>query len=284
MTTATMTAPVARATVQRAPLGRLLRAELRWIFRRPRTLIALGLLALVPLLVAIGIKVAGPSSSPAGIVGVLLGNGFALPVVVMMLLLQVMLPLVAAMSAADAIAGESANGTWRGLLLAPIGKVRLFGIKATGVLAVSFAATAVITVSGVICGFALLGSNGLLTLSGSTLGVWAALGRVGLALLWVTVQVFAIGAIALAISASTEHPLVVMAATLAGLIALNVVQQISTLDWLHPYLITQNWTAVIDLLRDPVPTGSLWAGLARGGCYLVIGLSVALARTVSKEG
>ena len=37
------------AVATRAPLARQLRSELRWILRRPRTVIGLGLLCVVPI-------------------------------------------------------------------------------------------------------------------------------------------------------------------------------------------------------------------------------------------
>lgn len=281
------TLPTLRTDATHAPLPRLLRSELRWIFRRPRTLIAIGLLALVPVAVAIGVAVSGSpadTGGPAGLFASLVGNGLALPIVTLMLTLNLLLPLVGAMSAADAIAGESSQGTLRGLLIAPVGRIRLFWVKAAGVLSVVFAAALAIAVVGLVVGLAMLGSGDLLTISGTHIGVGAALGRVALAVLWVTLQAFAVAAIALAISAWTEHPLVVMAATLAGVIVSAVLQSISVLDWLTPYLITDGWGSLVDLLRDPVPVSGLWEGAARAGCYLVIGLSLALARMVTRDG
>ena len=43
-----------------APLGRLLGAEVRWVLRRPRTLVMLGMFALIPVLIAIGVAAADP--------------------------------------------------------------------------------------------------------------------------------------------------------------------------------------------------------------------------------
>ena len=60
----------------------------------------------------------------------------------MTLALALLLPLAVAMAAADAIAGEAAHGTLRGLLLAPVGRLRLVGMKAFGVLVVAVLADA----------------------------------------------------------------------------------------------------------------------------------------------
>lgn len=289
MTTAPTATPQAaamqglRTGATHAPVTRLLRSELRWVFRRPRTLIAIGLLSLVPLAVAIGVVVAGTPDGASGILTALFSDGLALPVVGLSLTLNVLLPLVGAMSAADAIAGESSHGTLRGLLIAPVGRIRLFWVKAFGVFAVVLATAAAIAVVGLVAGAALLGSGDLLTLSGTHVGIGAALGRILLAVLWVAFQVCAVAAVALAISTCTEHPLVVMAATLAGIIVSAVLQGISVLSWLQPYLITSSWSSVVDLLRDPIPAANLWEGVARAGCYMVIGLSLALARMATRD-
>ncbi len=111
-----------------APMGRLLGAEMRWVLRRPRTLVMLGLFALIPVLISIGVAVADATSRGPGLVGAIAGNGLVLPVAAMSLSLLLLLPLAVAMSAADAIAGETSHGTLRGLLLSPVGRLRLVGM------------------------------------------------------------------------------------------------------------------------------------------------------------
>src|SRR5207342_1546186 len=93
-----------------APMGRLLRSEVRWVLRRPRTLVMLGLFALMPVTIAIGVVTAGRGG---GLIGNVAGNGLVLPVVTLILALALLLPLAVGMAAADAIAGEAAAGTLR---------------------------------------------------------------------------------------------------------------------------------------------------------------------------
>ena len=52
-------------TAQNAPIGRLLGSEVRWVLRRPRTLVMLALFALMPVTIAIGV-VASNRSRRAG--------------------------------------------------------------------------------------------------------------------------------------------------------------------------------------------------------------------------
>jgi ABC-2 type transport system permease protein len=284
----TVTAPRFPARqADRAPTARLLRAELVWVFKRPRTWIALTLLALVPIVIAIGVRVAGGANGgngPGGLVSQLVGNGLALPVIGLTFTLALLLPLVGAMWAGDALAGEAAHGTLRGLLIAPVGRIRLLMIKAFGVATAILAASVLIAAVGMITGLILIGSHGMITISGTTVTFGDALLRVAIATGWVAVQVWAVAAIALAVSAFTEHPMVVMAATIAGAVVAGVLSAIPALNWLQPYLLPNAWTALTDVLRDPMPTDGLVHGLAEAGCYLLIGLSVALAKVATKDG
>ncbi len=265
-----------------APLGRLLAAELRWVLRRPRTLVVLGLLALVPLAIAIGIATTGGPSAGRGpgLVAQVAGNGFVLPVVALGLSLTLLLPLAVASAGADAIAGEAATGTLRGLLLAPVGRGRLVVMKAAGVVTVAVLAVVVVAVVGMAAGTVVVGGaqGTLVTLSGTTLGVGEALGRIALVAAWTVGQLLAVGAVALAISTLTEHPLVVLACVLGGLIVFGVLSAIPSLDWLQPVLLTTGFTAGTDVLRDPLPLDGLASSTLRALVYVVLGLAVTVVR------
>lgn len=277
-------APVA-ATPRHAPMVRLLSAEWRWVVRRPRTLVLLGVFALMPILISIGVATAGRAGGPGGLISAIAGNGLVLPVATMTLALALLLPLAVTMSAADAIAGEAASGTLRGLLLSPVGRLRLVGMKAFGVLVVATLTTLVIAVVGVVAGLVVVGGadGQLVTLSGTSVGLGGAVGRVALVALWTIGQLVAVGAIALAISAVTEHPLVVLAAVIGGLIVFGVLTAIPALDWLQPYLLTTGWTAGADVLRDPLPLDGLVESTLRALCYAAIGAGLTVYRMLRRD-
>ena len=288
-----MTRPLGTVTAPRtptAPLGRLLAAEVRWVFRRPRTLVLLGVFALIPVLIAIGVRVADHRAGPGrGLIGAVAGNGLVLPVAAMTVSLALLLPLAVAMASADAIAGEAAAGTLRGLLLAPVGRLRLVVVKAFGVLVVAVAAVLSLAVVGVLAGLLVVGAadggapGQLVTLSGTTVGPGAALARVALVAVWTVGQLAAVGAVALAISALTEHPLVVLAAVLVGLIVFGVLGAIPTLGWLQPYLLTSGFTAGADALRDPLPLDGMADATLRALCYLVVGAATTVLTMLRRD-
>jgi ABC-2 type transport system permease protein len=308
MTTQSSTLPEAGADApgvlparQRAPIGRLLWAEVRWIFRRPRTLVVLGLLATLPVItgIAVDLTLDGPvaptTGGPVGdgpigpggeppIFVTMATSAFVLPLGSLMTLLMLMLPLTVAMAGADALAGEQSHGALRGWLLAPVARGRLLLVKSFGVLVVALVAAALVVTSGLVTGLVLAGTDGLMSMSGTELSVGDVLWRLAVAIAWATVYLMAVGAVALAISASTEHPMVVVVSVLGGLIISGVLMQFSALDWLHPYLLPASVTSLIDLIRDPVSFDGLGEGLVRALCYLVIGMSLAYARLTTKDG
>lgn len=292
--TAVPAAPVPGAT--HAPLPRLLRAELRWVFRRPRTLVGLGLLALMPVVVGLAMTLVDSPGPPGGgpgggsgeggegLVGAAAGNALVLPVATLGIALAMLLPLAAAMAGGDAFAGEAAHGTLRGWLLAPVSRGRLLLVKAVGVATVASTAAFVMALTGMTTGLALNGDASLFTLSGTTLSLPAAAGQVAVAAAWVTLQLWAVGAVALAISAWTEHPMLVVASVLGGTVLFNVLGLLDALSWLHPYLLTDSWQALADVLRDPMPTGELAEGALRAASYIAVALSLAYARLTTKDG
>jgi ABC-2 type transport system permease protein len=287
---------------RRAPLGRLLRAEVRWIFRRPRTLVVLALLAVLPVIIGVAVDLTvdggasapvdagpggpGPGGSDGGppIFVTMATSAFVLPLGSLMTLLMLMLPLTVAMASGDALAGEQSHGTLRGWLLAPVSRGRLLLVKSVGVLVVALVASGLVVASGMVTGLVLAGTDGLVSMSGTELTVGDVLWRLGVAVAWATLYLMAVGAVALAISASTEHPMVVVVGVLGGLIVSVVLTQISALDWLHPYLLPSSLGSLVDLIRDPVSFDGLLEGSFRAVCYLVIGMSVAYARLTTRDG
>ena len=117
---------------------RFSRNELRITFFRRRNQLLLLVVALFPLLIGIGLKVAapqgggggrGPGAGGAAFFSQLAGNGVFLTFIALSLLLILVLPVVVAVVAGDSIAGEAGYGTLRYLLAVPAGRTRLLAVK-----------------------------------------------------------------------------------------------------------------------------------------------------------
>jgi ABC-2 type transport system permease protein len=101
----------------------------------------------------------------------------------------------------------------------------------------------------------------------------------------VTLQLWAVGAVALAISACTEHPMLVVVSVLAGNIVFQILGYLDAVSWLHPFLLNQNWTsALTEVLQDPMASAQLGEGALRAACYIAIALSLAYARLTTRDG
>ena len=277
-----------------APLLRLVRSELALTLRRPHTLVSLTGFALLPVVIGFGIGagVTGQVGEPAGgegrqLLAAASANGLSLPVTVLAVSLALLLPLTVSLAAADAFAGETARGTLRALLLAPVGRLRLVGVKALGVLTVTVLSVAVVSVSSLLAGTLIVGDAAgggrLLTLSGNTVEIGSALGRVAAAAGWSALQLAAVAAVALAVSAFANYPHVVPAMVMSGAIVSDVLAAIPSLNWLRPWLLTSGWPTLSDLLRDPVPTDNLTGTALIALGYLAAGLAVAVAGMLTRK-
>jgi ABC-2 type transport system permease protein len=278
--------PAARAA--RAAPFRFLRSELGLIARRRRNQAGLAVLAVVPIIIAIAVKVANPTTSGGGqggpeFLSSITGNGLFVALTALALEIQLFLPIAVAAVAGDAIAGEANVGTLRYLLTVPVHRTRLLAVKFAGIVVGAFVATVTVAGSGVLAGLLLFGGGEVTLLSGTTVGMGEGLLRLLAICLYLTACLAALGAVGLFVSTLTEQP---MGATIAIVMftmtswILGVIPQI---EWLHPYLITYWWNNFGDLLRDPVAWDPLRGGLLSAATYAVIFLSAAWARFGSRD-
>jgi len=275
--------PVARP---RRVSSRLLRSELRLLFGRRRNQALLVVLALVPVLIGVAIRVstgeAEPGEGPPFLDRVS-GNGLFLAFTGLATVVPFFLPLTIGVVSGDAVAGEAQAGTLRYLLTVPVSRARLLLVKYGGLVAFALAASLLVALVGLLVGWALFPTGDVTLLSGTTIPVASAVGRAGLVALYVTASLAGLAAIGLAVSTFTEVPVAAMATTVVIAIASQIFGAIPQLSWLHPFLFTQQWLAFADLLRDPVPTGALVDGLVLQAGWTAFALAVAWSRFTTRD-
>ncbi len=268
----------------RGAAGRLLRSELGLVFRRRRNLALLTVLALVPVALGAAIKLSPPSGAAGPqFVDQITGNGLFLSLAALTVVLPLFLPLAVGVVAGDSIAGEANLGTLRYLLTVPVRRTRLVAVKSASVLAFCLAAALLVAVVGALTGLVLFPAGRVVLLSGATVALSDALLRTLLIALYVGLSMTGLAAIGLFVSTLTEAPVGAMATTVGVAVLGQVLDAIPQLAWLHPWLFSHRWLAFGDLLRQPVPTGELLAGLATQAGYVAVFLALAWSRFTTSD-
>ncbi|MGZ4490454.1 MAG: ABC transporter permease [Nocardioidaceae bacterium] len=264
---------------------RFLRSELRLIFGRRRNQAGLAVLASVPILVAIAVKVSSPGNERGGpdFFTSITENGLFVALASLTLELGLFLPLAVAAISGDSVAGEANIGTLRYLLTVPVHRARLLGVKYLAVVLFSFAATLLVTVTGIVMGLALFGGGDMTLLSGSQISFADGVFRVLLATTYLSLGFASLGAVGLFISTLTEQPIGATIAVVIFSSASFILDSIPQVDWLHPYLITHNWLAFGDLFRDPIAWGGIQHGLYVAAGYALVFWLAGWARFSAKD-
>ncbi|MGC5565675.1 ABC transporter permease [Streptomyces sp. FR-108] len=292
--------PSARTDTGRAAAGRapsplwtlgLLGNELGTTLRRWRTIALLGVLAAVPVLVGIAVKIETSDGSSAGggggegpaFIAQITNNGLFLVFTALAATLPFFLPMAVGVVAGDAIAGEANAGTLRYLLVAPAGRTRLLIIKYATTLAFCVIATLVVATSALVVGALLFPLGELTTISGTRISFGEGLGRALLIALIVAASLIGVAALGLFVSTLTNSGIAAMATTVGLLITVQILDQIPQLHAIQPYIFSHYWLSFADLMRDPVYWDDLIRNLELQALYAAVFGAAAWARFTAKD-
>ncbi|GGV77568.1 ABC transporter permease [Streptomyces griseoloalbus] len=267
----------------------LFRSELLTTFRRWRTLALLGVLAAVPVLVGVAVRIETGDGSSAGggggpaFISQVTNNGLFLVFTALAATLPFFLPMAVGVVAGDALAGEASAGTLRYLLVAPAGRSRLLLTKYATVMAFCLVATLVVALSALTVGAVLFPLGDLTTISGTRISFTEGLARALLIALVVAVSLIGVAALGLFVSTLTSSGIAAMATTVGLLITVPILDQIPQLHALHPYLFSHYWLSFADLMREPVHWDDLTKNLGLQAVYAAVFGSAAWARFTAKD-
>ncbi|WP_269853783.1 ABC transporter permease [Streptomyces sp. RPT161] len=264
----------------------LLRSELGTVFRRWRTLVLLGVLAAVPVLVGIAVRLQTHGDHGGGgpaFIAEVTNNGLFLVFTALAVTLPFFLPMAIGVIAGDAIAGEAGAGTLRYLLVAPAGRTRLLLVKYAAVMAFCLVATLVVAASALLVGAVLFPLGDVTLISGVTVSFSDGLLRAAVIAGVVAVSLIGIAALGLFISTLTDSGIAAMASTVGVLISVQIMDGVPQLHAIQPYLFSHYWLSFADLLRTPV----MWDGLAKNlevqALYAAVFGSAAWARFTTRD-
>ena len=263
----------------------LLATELSVLFRRKRTWAMLLALAAIPLLIGIAIRISSDGGSDRGpsFLTQIAGNGVFLGVASLVLAIPLFLPLTVGVVAGDTIAGEASQGTLRYLLVAPAGRPRLLAVKFLGAAAFCFAAPLVVVLAGTLVGAVLFPIGPVTLLSGDQVPLGDGLLRLLLMAAYVGIAMLGLTAVGLFVSTLTDVPVGAMAATVVLAVTSQVLDQLPQLEWLHPFLLSDSWLGLIDLLRQPPDWSTFGANALLQLGYVVVFGALAYGRFTTRD-
>ena len=263
---------------------RFFASELFLIFGRRRNWAGLAVLAAVPVIMGISVKVDGSGGGPGPeFLSAITDNGFFLALAALGVELGLFLPIAVAAISADSVAGEANTGTLRYLLAVPAGRTRLLAVKYGVIVTFALCATFIVSAVALAAGAVLFPVGPVTLLSGTTVSLAAGLLRLLFVTLYVTAAMAALGAIGLAISTLTEHAIGAIATLMILVVTSEVIDNVPQLHAAGPYLPTHWWLSFDSLLRVPVDTSTLLRGLLSFAVYALLFGSFAWARFTSAD-
>lgn len=255
-----------------------LRVELIRQLKRRRTQIALGLVALLPVILWIAFSLAssGPPGGSLNLVDLAKTSAANFTVFTMFAASTFLLIVVVALFFGDTVASEASWSSLRYLLAIPIGRTRLLRQKAIVAGILSLAALLLLPAVSMLVGSLAYGASDLVSPAGEAVPFGGSVIRILIAALYLAVHLSWVAGLALLLSVSTDAPLGAVGGAVLVSIVSQILDQITALDTLRNWLPTHYANAWADLLADQIN----WDAMTRGAfsavafCAVFSGLAV----------
>lgn len=264
----------------------LLGSELTVLFRRRRTWAMLAAVALIPILLAVALRLSSETVEPGEgppFLDRVTQNGLFVSFTAMVVAIPLFLPLTIGVVAGDTIAGEASLGTLRYLLVSPAGRIRLLLVKYAGAAAFCFVATLTLIVAGALIGALLFPVGPVTLLSGDVISVPESVWRSVLVACYVSISLLGMCAIGLFISTLTSVPVGAMAATVVVSVISQILGVLPQLAWLHPWLFTHHWLGFAGLLSQPLDASAFGDNALLQAGYIVVFGALAYGRFATRD-
>jgi ABC-2 type transport system permease protein len=278
-----MTAIAAPLRTRRPGVGTVYVWELVKLRAQKRTYIGLGSALLVPMIFIVALLTGdgGPEGIPFA--RYVRESGLAIPLVSLIFGAIWFFPLITALVAGDIVAAEDANGTLKTILTRSIERWQIFVGKVLAALTYALAGLVVYVGVGLFVGGLFWGFDPLVSLSGTPISVSRGLTLIGASTIAYFMPTIAVAAIALLLSTFTRNS----AASVVGTLMISLIMQllgvISALDFLKPYLLSEQFNAWQGLLREPID----WAPVVRAAwvsaAYALPALAVAFTAFLRRD-
>jgi ABC-2 type transport system permease protein len=263
-------------------MSHITREFVKILFQK-RTYFGWAGLFVVPFLVTLAMRLSGgphghddPDSMGGEIFfSLIASNGLYVALGSLFALSAFLLPLLAAMSGSQTIAGEAENGTLRTVLMQPVRRGAV--LMAKWVVANLYVAIGllVLLAGSLIAGGAVFGFKPMVLLSADVAGVGRSLGLIVSAHLFVLVGMAAVVSLAVLFSTLTDSGLTAVAAAMVLVIIMLILGSLQVFDFLRPYLFTSHFGAWTGFFYDPVDWEPIRNALINFVAWIVVTTGIA---------
>lgn len=262
-----------------------IRVELVRQLRRRRTQIALGFLVVLPFLLLIAFQVGngGSNRSSGQLVDLATESGANFTVFALFASASFLLVVIVALFFGDTVASEASWSSLKYLLAVPVPRGRLLRQKAIVAGLLSLIGLVVLPAVSLLVGVLWYGSGDLVSPTGEALPFGLAVGRIGLSVAYLAVNLLWVAGLALLLSVSTDAPLGAVGGAVLVSILSQILDSITALGGLREYLPTHWVFAWSDLLSSTVDWGAMVRGVLSALVYAAIFVALAARRFGTKD-
>jgi ABC-2 type transport system permease protein len=269
---------------RRPGVGTVYRWELRKLRSQKRTYLGLGAAALVPIIFIVALLSSsggGPDDVPFG--RYVRETGLAIPLVGLLFSSIWLFPLITSLVAGDIVASEDNHGTLKTILTRSTERWQIFTGKLLATLTYTLAALVLFVGVGLLIGGIAWGFNPLTSLSGTKIGAGRGIALIGASALAYFIPIMAVASIAFLLSTVTHNSAAAVVGTLIFSFMMQLLAVISGLDFMRPYLLSEQFDSWQGLLREPTDWAPIVHAAWVSACYAVPALLWAFLAFVRRD-
>src|SRR6266581_6732110 len=242
--------------------------------RRRRTMVAFGILLVLPWVLVGAFEIGGPPSPNSGTPGLVAeatAGGLNFAAFSFFVSAGFLLVVAVALFCGDTVATEASWSSLRYLLAAPVPRARLLRQKLAVALAYSTVAVASFPVMSLVAGTVAFGWHPLrLPGTAAVLPAGTAVGRMLIVLAYVLVTELVVAGLAFVLSVSTDSPLGAVGGAVGLVIVSDILDAVTALRGWRQVLPTHWQFAWLDAMQPQISWGGMLEGAAVSVSYALI--------------
>ena len=263
------------------------RVEMVRQLRRRRTMVAFGILLVLPWILVGAFELGGsppPGNSPPGLVDLATSGGLNFAAFSFFASAGFLLVVAVALFCGDTVASEASWSSLRYLLAAPVPRARLLRQKLAAGLTYATVAVLSFPAMSLLAGTVAFGWHPLrLPATGIEMPYGTALARMGIVLVYVLITELVVAGLAFLLSVSTDSPLGAVGGAVGLVIVSTILDQVTALGSWREILPTHWQFAWLDAFSAQLSWGGMVEGAAVSVSYALVLFALAFRHFRRKD-